>query len=121
MIKKKRSSVSHSGKVRISDEVVSRVAYYAAKEIEGVSGINGVIPACFNGKFLKKGFADGISVKVDENSQLKIDISIAVRYGTVIPVVCKKVQEVVLTSVRAMTGLKVGSVNVQVTSVVFDE
>jgi len=121
MNKKKHSSLSNGGKVRISDEVVSRIAFYAAKEIEGVSGISGYLPSYLKGTLQKKGIADGISVRVDENSQLKIDISIAVHYGTVIPVVCHKVQEAVLSAVKAMTGLKVGSVNVQVTSVVFDE
>ena len=48
-----------------------------------------------------------------------IDISVAVRYGYVIPEVGVAVQENIIQSVESMTGLKVDAVNVHCTGIVF--
>ncbi|HPE15765.1 MAG TPA: Asp23/Gls24 family envelope stress response protein [Oscillospiraceae bacterium] len=50
-----------------------------------------------------------------------MDASILVKYGYTIPTVAKAVQEAVAGSIEAMTGLTVGSVNVQVAGIVFDQ
>ena len=111
---------SKSGKVRISEEVVSRIAYYAAKETEGVADITSDIPSYLAG-MVKKGSAKGVTVKALEDGSLRIDICISVRYGTVIPTVSRKIQEAVILSVKSMTGLNVSVVNVHISSVIFDD
>ena len=111
---------SKSGKVRISEEVVSRIAYYAAKETEGVADIPATLPTYLAG-MVKKGSAKGVTVKALEDGSLRIDVCISVRYGTVIPAVSRKIQDAVITSVKSMTGITVSVVNIHIASVIFDD
>ncbi len=117
---KKTDIPSKGGKVRISEEVVARIAYFAAKETEGVSDIPATFPTYLMG-MVKKGSAKGVSVKALEDGSLRIDVCISVQYGTVIPTVSRKIQEAVISSVKSMTGLTVSVVNVHVSSVIFDD
>ena len=119
-MKKQTDIPSKGGKVRISEEVVSRIAYFAAKETEGVADIPANFPDYLVG-IVKKGNAKGVSVKALEDGSLRIDVCISVRYGTVIPTVSRKIQESIISSVKSMTGLNVSVVNVHVSSVIFDD
>ncbi|MCR5811378.1 MAG: Asp23/Gls24 family envelope stress response protein [Lachnospiraceae bacterium] len=120
-MKKKNTDISSkSGKVRISEEVVSRIAYYAAKETEGVADIPATLPTYLAG-MVKKGSAKGVTVKALEDGSLRIDVCISVRYGTVIPAVSRKIQDAVITSVKSMTGITVSVVNIHIASVIFDD
>lgn len=114
-------TVSKNGKVRISDEVVAKVAYCAAKEVEGVVDICSSLPSYLDSIIQKKGKNTGISVKGLEDGGLRIDIGITVNYGTVIPKISKNIQEAVKAAVVSMTGLKVDCVNIHVMSVVFHD
>ncbi len=104
------------GDVHISEEVLEMLAGAAALEVEGVTGLAGgkVTEQIWGRKKLSK----GITI-LWESDQITIDISIQIRYGSVIPEVAKKVQEAVVSSVEATSGLKVAEVNVRVGGVTF--
>ena len=104
------------GDVHISEEVLEMLAGAAALEIEGVTGLAGgkVSEQIWGRKKLSK----GITI-LWESDQITIDISIQIRYGSIIPEVAKKVQEAVVASVEATSGLKVSEVNVRVGGVTF--
>ena len=116
---KKTDISSKGGKLRISEEVVSRIAYFAAKEIDGVADIPSTFPSYLMG-MVKKG-TKGVSVKALEDASLRIDVCITVNYGTVIPTVSRKIQDAVISAVKSMTGLNVSVVNVHVASVNFND
>ena len=104
------------GDVHISEEVLEMLAGAAALEVEGVTGLAGgkVSEQIWGRKKLSK----GITI-LWESDQITINISIQIRYGSIIPEVAKKVQEAVVASVEATSGLKVSEVNVRVGGVTF--
>lgn len=99
--------------VQITEDVISVIAGVAIKDIEGVAkaatGFAGGISEAFGIKNLGK----GVKVAINEK-EVKIDVSIIVKYGAKIPEVASKIQEKIATDVETMTGLKVVSVNVKV-------
>ncbi len=104
------------GDVHISEEVLEMLAGAAALEVEGVTGLAGgkVTEQIWGRKKLSK----GITI-LWESDQITINISIQIRYGSIIPEVAKKVQEAVVASVEATSGLKVAEVNVRVGGITF--
>lgn len=106
------------GDVYISEEVLEMVAGAAVLEVEGVTGLAG---GTMSEQILgRKKLSKGISI-LWEADQITINVSIQIRYGGIIPEVAKKVQEAVLASVEATSGLKVAEVNVRVGGVTFEK
>ena len=77
---------------------------------------------------------DGVTLATDKNSKNKegivvtfvngnvlADVTVSVRYGLNIPDVAYNIQQSVKHNVEAMTEYKVGSVDVHVVDVLFDE
>ena len=94
------------------------VAGAAVPEVEGVTGLAG---GTMSEQILgRKKLSKGISI-LWEADQITINVSIQIRYGGIIPEVAKKVQEAVLASVEATSGLKVAAVNVRVGGVTFEK
>ena len=104
------------GDVHISEEVLEMIAGAAAMEVEGVTGLAGgsVSEQILGRKKLSK----GITI-LWESDQITINISIQIRYGSIIPEVAQKVQEGIIASVEATSGLKVAEVNVRVGGITF--
>ena len=104
------------GDVHISEEVLEMIAGAAALEVEGVTGLaGGTVSEQILGR---KKLSKGITI-LWESDQITINISIQIRYGSIIPEVAQKVQEGITASVEAMSGLKVAEVNVRVGGVTF--
>lgn len=106
------------GVVKISEDVVGVIAGIAASEIKGVAGLSatltGGITQVVTGK---RNVTKGVKVTVGEKDAI-IDMMISVEYGFRIPEVVEKVQENVLTTVEAITGLKVSAVNIFVNNII---
>ena len=106
----------HCDSIRIADDVIKCIAAFAASEIEGVAGMAGNatndIIARLGGKTLEK----GVRVTIDEN-EVRLMLSINVRYGCSIPEVSRKVQDKVRSTIENMTGLEVVNVNVRIAGV----
>lgn len=106
------------GDVYISQEVLEMIAGAAAVEVEGVTGLAG---GSVSDQLLgRKKLSKGISV-LWESDNITIDISIQIKYGSVIPEVAKKVQEAIIANVEATSGMKVTAVNVRVGGVTFEQ
>ena len=104
------------GDVHISQEVLEMIAGAAALEVEGVTGLaGGTVSEQILGR---KKLSKGITI-LWESDQITINISIQIRYGSVIPEVARRVQEAIAASVEATSGLKVAEVNVRVGGVTF--
>jgi len=104
------------GDVHISEEVLEMIAGAAALEVEGVTGLaGGTVSEQILGR---RKLSKGISI-LWESDQITINISIQIRYGSIIPEVARKVQEGIVSSVEATSGLKVAEVNVRVGGVTF--
>lgn len=106
------------GDVYISQEVLEMIAGAAAVEVEGVTGLAG---GSVSDQLLgRKKLSKGISV-LWESDNIAIDISIQIKYGSIIPEVARKVQEAIIANVEATSGMKVTAVNVRVGGVTFEQ
>lgn len=104
------------GDVFISEDVLEMIAGAAALEVEGVTALTG---GSMSEQLLgRKKFSKGISI-LWESDEITIDISIQIKYGSIIPEVARKVQDTVIANVEATTGLHVAAVNVRVGGVTF--
>ena len=106
------------GDMYIAQDVLEMIAGAAALEVEGVTGLAG---GTMSEQILgRKKLSKGISI-LWESDNITINVSIQIRYGGTIPEVAKQVQEAVISSVEATSGLKVAAVNVRVGGVTFEK
>lgn len=110
------------GKISIAQNVVSKIAGVACREISGVhamgtssgraiGAIRERVPGSSGAKVDR-----GISVEVGE-TQAAIDVDIVVEYGVLIASLGQSIQRHVKQAVENLTGLKVVEVNVNVDDV----
>ena len=97
------------GNIHISEEVLAVIAAAAALEVEGVGGLAANL-----------GTDLAIRLEVAEEN-VTVDVNILVKYGHTIPEVGRAVQEAVMSSIEATSGLTVEAVNVNVGGVIFDK
>ena len=97
-----------NGTVKISEDVIVKIAQTAACEIEGVARI---CPKAVKSQKNSK----GIIFENNEDGSLTITVQIAVAENYKIIEVSEKVQNHVAESVNTMTGITVKQVNVNVT------
>ena len=102
--------------IKISDDVVAKIAGIAASEVKGVSSMNGGIAGGISEVFGKKNFAKGVKVQVGEK-EVVIDLFVTVEYGCRIPDIAWEIQNKVKTAVESMTGLTVVEANIHVQGV----
>lgn len=102
------------GTIFISEDVMQKVAGYAAV------GCYGIVAMC--GKRAKDGIVEwlgrenlsrGIQIR-NVDDMLDVDLFIIVEYGVSIAEVCKTIIETVRYSLESMTGIKVRNVNISV-------
>jgi uncharacterized alkaline shock family protein YloU len=102
-----------SGSVRISDEVIMKIASSAALEADGVLRT----ARKQGGKAARKNPAKCTSVVVKDKT-VSIGMMIAVGFGAKIHEVSHDVQKRIKAAVETMTGLHVAEVNVSVAAIV---
>lgn len=108
------------GNVRISEEVVMTIAANAVIEVKGVAGLATPLQEGLAGILGRKFVSGGVKI-TNEEEGVVLDILLRVKYGFVIPDLCKEVQKKVSESVESMTGLAVRAVNIQVSGVSFEQ
>ena len=108
------------GNIHISEEVLAVIAAAAALEVEGVGGLAANLGTDLAELLGKKTLSRGIRLEVAEEN-VTVDVNILVKYGHTIPVVGRAVQEAVMSSIEATSGLTVEAVNVNVGGVIFDK
>lgn len=95
------------GTVKITNEVIGRIAAIAAKEVPGVVGVRQGIPV---GSAMLFG---GVKVKTQDRD-LRIGVPLIVEYGVNLPRVAIQVQERVRAAVHRMTDIAAIDVDVSV-------
>lgn len=102
---------TENGNIKISPEVIMRISAFAAREVEGVSGLG---PALAIGDFLgKKAPVKGVKVEMADDENV-IDVHISVKFGVKINEVAPKVQSAVKNAVEEFAGIENLTVNVYV-------
>lgn len=108
------------GDIQIADDVIAIIAGLAATEVEGVAKMYGNITNELVGKLGMKNLSKGVKVSVTPQD-VKVDLSLELKYGYSVLEVSKKVQEKVKQALETMTGLNVTSVRVRIAGVAFDK
>ena len=101
----------NNGSVKISEEVIVKIAQMAACEVEGVGRI---FPKAVNSKSTKNN--KGV-ILVTEDDGVIVTVQISVLENYKIIEVSEKVQEHVAESISTMAGITVKKVNVMVTGI----
>ncbi len=109
-----------SGMIRISDDVVAKIAGMAALETPGIAAMSGGLSEGWAKRLSGKNVQKGVTVEVGQ-LEAAIDLRIIVLYGTPIHEVSRMLQQNVREAVESMTGLKIVEVNVKVEGVAFKD
>jgi len=106
-----------NGNIRISTDVFTSLAGEAATNCFGVKGmalrsrVDGLVHL-----LRRESMAKGVSVSLDENGSIRIDLHIIVENGVNIPAICQSIISEVSYKVNAATGVPIGGVHVYVDS-----
>lgn len=104
------------GDIQIADEVIAIIAGLAATEVEGVAKMYGNITNELVSKLGMKNLSKGVKVLVTPQD-VKVDLSLELKYGYSVMDVSSKVQEKVKQAIETMTGLTVSMVRVRIAGV----
>ena len=115
----KNQHLTHKGRVDIDRDILLSIINLATKEINGVESLTNQYLPWY--KKVVKPKSEGVSIKFDTNSTLKVDVYIKVYVGYSVPDIAYKVQENIKNSLGSMVGLKPGKINVHVYGVVCDK
>lgn len=99
--------------------VVISIVSLATQEISGVASISRTAVSAIKSA-LSKNISRGIIVEFEDNV-VSIDVFVNVKFGSSVKDVAFRVQENIKSSVESMTEFKVGTVNVHVVGVTFNE
>ena len=105
---------SSIGEVKIHESVISSLARRAALGVEGVSRLAGSLLVDNIAEIVgSRRMQDrAITVSMDENNRVELEIKINIKLGYRLPKVAEDVQKEVISSVEAATGMTVVKVNV---------
>lgn len=101
------------GSIKIHKTVLSEITFSAISEVKGVS----LVPKDFFSSVLDifgmKNFP-GISVNVDKNNQVVIEVKVIVDYGVNIPDAARQAQDVVRDAIEKTVDVDLKDVNVNI-------
>lgn len=113
----KNTTLLEDGSFQISDNVLKTIANIVGSEISGVGSMSGGLVVDFAEKFGVKSCEKGVKIEEDECG-LVLTLNLIVKYGSVIPEVCSKIQEAVKSAIENSTDLIVSTVNVNVVGLI---
>lgn len=108
------TQVQTNGSVMISEDVVATIIEHTIGEVEGVIGLSTKPGADIAELIGKKSWGKGMKITITENNELNVDCNVIVAYGQSVVAVAKAIQETLTAALESMTGVKVGSVNVNI-------
>ena len=110
---KKEESRTDLGSIRIHKDVIASIASLASLEVEGVKKIGGDFKASIY-ELLGKKEQRGISVEIDRNDEVRLNVPLVVKYEYNITEIARSVQENIQQSLEKMTNLTIKEINVNV-------
>lgn len=100
------------GKTTIAPGVLSTIIRLTALQVEGVSRL-AQIPSSVNTLF-SRSRDDGVDISVEEDGAVYADLHLVLKDRANIRETSKKVQEDVSLAISKMVGMEVGSINVHI-------
>lgn len=105
-----------AGTLKVSNEVISKIAELAATEISGVAAEDGKLAVNQSPIGLTGLLSSPVKVSISKEAAV-IDVSIITEQGCKAVNVASAVQESVKSAVQSMTGIPVSKVNVNVVGI----
>ncbi len=115
----KKNSKS-TGELKVSNDVIVRIAELAAMEISGVAVDNGKLAIPQSKKGIASIFTSPVQATVSKDAAA-ITLSIITEHGSKAVNVASAVQESVKSAVQNMTGITVSKVNVNIVGIVLSK
>ena len=112
------TQIQENGNVMISEDVVCTIAVQSLSEVEGIAGLNTKGGSDLIEIAAKKNWGKAMKVQICEDNSLNVECSILVAYGNAVVDVAKAAQLAVTNALESMTGVKVNSVNVNVSGII---
>lgn len=106
----------HESKLTFEDKVIAKISRIAIDDLDGILQMKGNIFDSVAGRFSNEQSTAGVSVEVGEK-EAAVDLQIILEYGKSAVRLFDRIQQVVKENVKAMTGLNVVEVNVNVVDV----
>ena len=100
------TQVQENGNVMISEDVIAAIVTHAVLEVEGIHSLH-----------TKKSWGKSLKILIAEDNTLTIDCAVIVKYGSSVIEAANSAQQAITTAVENMTGVKVVSVNVNVSGI----
>ncbi|MFH1360566.1 MAG: Asp23/Gls24 family envelope stress response protein [Candidatus Omnitrophota bacterium] len=101
------------GSIQIHKKVLADIAYSTIHEIEGVSLIPGDLMTRVM-DFCGKTSYPGISVHIDPEGEVMIEVKILVHYGINIPDIARQVQDAIRTRVEKIAEINLKDIHVNI-------
>lgn len=109
-----------NGSINISEDVIATMVRAAILEIEGVAGLSNTAGAEIAELIGIKTLTRGVKVQFT-GDKVVVDAIITVAYGHNVVNVARSVQEKVVNTVSAATGIEKAEVNVHVSGIAFEK
>ena len=105
----------------ISPGVVETIVSLAAQSVEGVTSVGDPTTSGIR-SFVGGGkpSTQGIEVDFDENEQLHVSIRLHVKSGRVLPEIATSVRQAIADALSSQVGITVGSVDIYIDGIQFD-
>lgn len=113
-----KSTKGEYGEIRIHNEVIIAIVRRATLEVEGVEKIAVGFKKGIISLLGRKKFSRGVTIERNKDNDIKITVSVALKFGINIPEVVNEIQQNVRKMLEQITGIIPLEVNVEVERVV---
>ncbi len=113
----KEEAKTELGAIKIHKDVISSIAFIAAQEIEGVKRVGFKIflsPKVLQILGIR---CPGIRVSIEKNDEVRLNISLVIKFGYNIPEVSSRVQENVRLNLEKMSSVFIRDITISVIGV----
>lgn len=101
------------GVVHIHTNVVADIVASTVADVDGVSLVaKTFVESC--GELFGKRVVPGVTVDVDENNDVSVNIQVVVRYGMNIPDIGRHIQDVVRSVVQKTVDISLKEININI-------
>ena len=114
-----KNTEAQTNSIKISEDVVTRIAEIAVGNVDGVSAFTRS-KVKFGNLFKKDSSEAAIDVQ-SENGSVEITVNIVVTCSSKVKKVAERVQDKIKNDVQNMTGIIVSKVNVVIDGISFDD
>lgn len=104
----------------IAPGVVETIVSMAARDVKGVASVGDPTTSGLLSLFAGKPSTEGVEIETGENDELNVSIRVHVKSGHVLPDLAADVRQAVADAVNTQVGATVGSVDVYIDGILFD-